>query len=147
MLDSDLPSASFVFPPIWNFHSIFHVEIPFLTKSVRPARCMEGKTCFFHMYTDTAPYCVTHTESPQGFYSPVLLPGTLHTYSWDREWSSSGPLFLEPCSWLLTASESWGFAAFWFLWSGWLLITLPTTHRICHLLHHPQTLCDPSDCF
>lgn len=88
MLDSDLPSASFFSPLIWNFHSIFHVEIPFLTKSVRPARCMEGKTCFLHMYTNTAPYYVTHTESPQGFYSPVLLPGTLHTYSWDREWSS-----------------------------------------------------------
>lgn len=67
MLDSDLPSASFFSPLIWNFHSIFHVEIPFLTKSVRPARCMEGKTCFLHMYTDTAPYCVTHTESLRAF--------------------------------------------------------------------------------
>lgn len=99
------------------------------------------------MYTDKAPSSASHPESPQGFYISAFHLGTLHTCSWAKEWSSTDPLFPEPCSWLLTASEGWGFATLRSsevgnCWSCFLLHTLSLRAAYYAI---PESLCNPQE--
>lgn len=127
-------------PLILDFQSIPCVEIPCPKNTLPHLLSVQGHLPPSPVRTHSSLLC--HT---QWLYIFALLLSTLHIWTWARGQSLTDLLLLEQ---IRVCGFGWTkeiFRTFYFLYSGWLLITHPTSCCIspCCLLHHCWTSMSP----